>query len=210
MVNCIPMKPSAINDWARAFDFVSREKSWMFSRIKHASTISQTQSKLWLSEELSSLNLKCDRVAILGGWFAHIITPLLLENVRCGSVINFEIDRDAKDISYKFNNRYNRTDRYFAKEKNIMLEPLSPKYNFDIVINTSCEHMFPMKKYRQLNQHINPIYVLQSTDNDKYDDHINCVKDEDELVEQSELKQVYFKGSKVLDNGMTRFMVIGK
>lgn len=213
MVDCIPMKASSINDWARAFDFISREKPWMMQRIKHASTISQSQSKLWLSEELSKLNVKKDEVALLGGWFAHIITPLLLDDNRCGKVVNYEIDRDPKDISYKFNNRYIKTNRYFTIEKNIMLEkicPKSSKYNFDIVINTSCEHMYPMKRFKYLNNNINPIYVLQSTDNDEYDDHINCVKNENELAEQADIKEIYFKGSKLLDNGMTRFMVIGK
>jgi len=210
MVDCIPMKSSSINDWARAFDFISREKPWMMQRIKHASTISQSQSKMWMANEISKLSLKNDEVAILGGWFAHIITPLLLDNNRCGKVVNFEIDRDSKDISYKFNNRYNITNRYFAVEKNVMLDNLPSKYNFDIVINTSCEHMYPMKRFKELNSNINPVYVLQSTDNDQYDDHINCVRDETELADQAELTQVYFKGSKLLDNGMTRFMVIGK
>jgi hypothetical protein len=30
------------------------------------------------------------------------------------------------------------------------------------------------------------------------------------LAEQGNIKKIYFSGSKVLDNGMTRFMVIGK
>lgn len=29
-------------------------------------------------------------------------------------------------------------------------------------------------------------------------------------AEQANIKQIYFKGSKVLENGMTRFMVIGR
>ena len=65
MVDCIPLKASSINDWARAFDFISREKPWMMQRIKHASTVSQSESKLWLSEELSKLNIKNDEVALL-------------------------------------------------------------------------------------------------------------------------------------------------
>ena len=58
MVDCIPMKSSSINDWARAFDFISREKPWMMQRIKHASTISQSQSKMWMANEISKLSLK--------------------------------------------------------------------------------------------------------------------------------------------------------
>ena len=85
MVN-IPLQPNSINDWARAFDFANREKQWMIQRIKHASTVSQSQSKLWLTEEIIKLNLNLDQVALLGGWFAHIITPLLIENARAGLI----------------------------------------------------------------------------------------------------------------------------
>jgi hypothetical protein len=67
-----------------------------------------------------------------------------------------------------------------------------------------------MKKFKELNPALNPIYILQSTNDTKYDDHINCVNTADELAKQSNINEVYFSGSKVLDNGMTRFMVIGK
>jgi hypothetical protein len=67
-----------------------------------------------------------------------------------------------------------------------------------------------MKKIKELNPTLNSIYVLQSTDDNSYDDHINCVNTANELAEQADIKEIYFSGSKVLDNGMTRFMVIGK
>jgi hypothetical protein len=67
-----------------------------------------------------------------------------------------------------------------------------------------------MKKIKELNPTLNSIYVLQSTDDNSYEDHINCVSNANELAEQSDIKEIYFSGSKVLDNGMTRFMVIGK
>ena len=56
----------------------------------------------------------------------------------------------------------------------------------------------------------NPIYVLQSSDDDKYDDHINCVQSADELADQAKLVEVMYSGEKKLINGMTRFMVIGR
>ena len=79
-----------------------------------------------------------------------------------------------------------------------------------MIINTSCEHMYHMKKFKELNPALNPIYILQSTNDTKYDDHINCVNSAEELTKQADLKEIYFSGLKVLDNGMTRFMVIGK
>lgn len=214
MVDGLTLSPSAVNDWARAFHFVAKYKPWVNDRLKDASTISQVQSKTWMISELSKLNLQTNNVALLGGWFAHIVTPLLLEKLKAGRVTNYEIDRDAKKISYKFNNRYIKQNRYFAVEKNVMLNKIYDdnrlERRFDLVINTSCEHMFPMKRFLNLNSKMNCVYALQSTDLDTYDDHINCVASEQELVDQSGLNQIYFQGSRKLDNGMTRFMVIGK
>ena len=214
MVDGLTLSPAAVNDWARTFHFVAKYKPWINDRLKDASTISQVQSKTWIITELSKLNLQTNNVALLGGWFAHIITPLLLEKIKAGRVTNYEIDRDAKKISYKFNNRYIKQDRYFAVEKNIMLNKIYDsnrlERKFDLIINTSCEHMFPMKRFLNLNSEMDCVYALQSTNLDIYDDHINCVKNEDELIEQSGLNLIYFKGKKVLENGMTRYMVIGK
>jgi len=68
-----------------------------------------------------------------------------------------------------------------------------------------------MWKFRELNPQLkNSWYVLQSTDDDQYDDHINCVKDEFYLAEQAHIVDIKFMGSKKLSNGMTRFMVIGR
>ena len=83
---------------------------------------------------------------------------------------------------------------------------------FDFIINTSCEHMFPMTKFKQLNRGFfnDVVYVLQSTNEDKYEDHINCVSGPEELAEQAKFVDVMYSGTKTLDNGMERFMVIGK
>jgi hypothetical protein len=84
----------------------------------------------------------------------------------------------------------------------------------DLVINTSCEHMYPMSRFRKLNSFLewskSPLYVLQSTDDEQWDDHINCVSGPDELAEQAELVDIMYSGTKELNNGMKRFMVIGR
>ena len=45
---------------------------------------------------------------------------------------------------------------------------------------------------------------------EQYDDHINCVKSEEELALQANITDVLYSGKKLLSNGMNRFMVIGK
>jgi hypothetical protein len=161
---------------------------------------------LWIINELINLNLKPKRVALLGGWFANYITPLLIDNLDVEFIRNYDIDKEALQISQKLNQRYKTI--YHTGTRNIMLNEIDRK--FDLVINTSCEHMFHMKKFREINRYLNCFYVLQSTNETKYEDHINCVSNANDLAEQADIKEIYFSGSKVLDNGMTRFMVIGK
>ena len=66
-----------------------------------------------------------------------------------------------------------------------------------------------MRKFRELNEK-DAIYVLQSSDDDQYDDHINCVQSVDELADQADMIDIMYSGKKKLMNGMTRFMVIGR
>ena len=207
----------AAKDWKQAFVDTERHFPHQERALASATTISQMESKIWLVEELHELSLEAKSVCLLGGWFANYITTLLIEKINVEHVHNFEIDDDAKKISYKFNKRYKDNNQYKCDVVNVMFEPVWKKQKktdkvFDLVINTSCEHMFPMKQFHKLNRGFldNPVFVLQSTNENKYDDHINCVSGPDELAEQSELIDIMYSGSKVLDSGMERFMVIGR
>ena len=212
MVEYLKFTPEMSNNWSRAYNEVVTERPWVFRRLLDASTESQMDSKLWLATELINVNIKPKNVALLGGWFAHIITSCLIDEVGVDIVYNYEIDIDAHYVSFKFNNRYRMVDgkrKYFSNNRNIMINSLNQ--DFDCIINTSCEHMFPMWKFRELNPHLkNSWYVLQSTDDEQYEDHINCVKSSDELIDQARFVDVLYSGSKVLSNGMRRFMVIGR
>ena len=210
MVDYIKLTPEMCNNWSRTFDEVSRHSPWIMKRLVDGTTVSQAQSKTWLTTELSKFKDEINDVALLAGWFAHIIVPLLVDEVGVSSIRNYEIDKDAIHVSYKFNRRL-KHDIYNTSQKNIMTSSLPKRYKHDTIINTSCEHMFPMWKFRELNPHLKDVlYVLQSTNDDQYDDHINCVSSAEELAKQAKLMDVYYAGSKVLDNGMTRFMVIGR
>ena len=233
MVEYIKYTPEMANNWSRAYIETHRERPWAFQRLVDASTTSQLESKFWLTEELSNIDESPKSAVLLGGWFAHVITSLLLDYTSVEKVTNFEIDEDAHFISYKFNRRYKKKEeigyhgvpdgdaQYRSIRRNVLFESLKgvetftgdgkDPNQFDLVINTSCEHMFPMWKFREINpQLLGKLFVLQSTNAREFEDHINCVDSEDELVDQSMLGDILYKGSKVLDNGITRFMVIGK
>ena len=214
MVEYLKFTPEMSNNWFRTWTETQKQRPWAYKRLLDASTQSQMESKLWLATELININIKPKNVALLGGWFAHIITSLLIDELNVNNVTNFEIDDDAHFISFKFNRRYKETEKYRSIRRNIMIDSLSgvkPYKKWDLIINTSCEHMFPMWKFRELNPQLKSSwYVLQSTDDDQYDDHINCVESSEELADQAQLVDILYSGSKILSNGMKRFMVIGR
>ena len=159
------------NDWKNA---LSTSEPYVFKRVMDSMNESQLESKLWLVQELVKLDIKPKRVAILAGWFAQYIVSLLYDNFESIECIkNFEIDQDVKDISYKYNKRYKDSNKYQFSIKDVMMQTMEE--DFDIIINCACEHMYPMTKFYELNPDIKCLYVLQSTDDDQYDDHINCV-----------------------------------
>ena len=189
MVDYIKYTPEMANNWSRAYIETHRERPWAFQRLVDASTTSQLESKFWLTEELSNVNESPKSAVLLGGWFAHVITSLLLDYTSVEKVTNFEIDEDAHFISYKFNRRYKKKEEYGDAQyrsirRNVLFESLKgvetftgdgkDPDQFDLVINTSCEHMFPMWKFRELNpQLLGKLYVLQSTNPREFEDHIN-------------------------------------
>ena len=210
MVDYIQYTPKLCYDWKQTLIDVERYYPHQLKRTLDASTPSQLESKLWVVDELFKLpdSIERLRVALLGGWFANFITPLLIDNLNASMVFNYEIDNDVKDISYKYNKRYKDSNKYQCSIKDVMMKTLED--DFDIIINCSCEHMYPMTKFYEWNPELqDPLYVLQSTDDDQYDDHINCVGSPKELADQAKIAEVLYSGTKVLPNGMNRFMVIG-
>ena len=258
MVDYIKYKPYTSNNWFNAVKEIQKNRPWITKRITDSMTASQVETKMWIAEEMHNLKLYPENYVVLGGWFAHILTNVLIEELGAKFVMNYEIDKDAQYASFKFNRYYKENDMYRCVRKNIMTEqigktnlPKDPKnlarerkslagtyhdsrhpdsgtgfnikddiiVSYDCIINTSCEHMFPMRKWKEINYYglVNqrgfryaPLYILQSTSDDKWEDHINCVESADELAEQAELTDILFSGERELDNGMTRFMVIGR
>lgn len=203
--------PELANDWKNALNSTETSMPYVFKRVMDSLNSSQLQSKLWLIEELNCLEIKPTNVCLIAGWYAQYVVPLLLDTFSSIQLIeNFEIDKDIREMTYRFNKRFKDEDKYRVVIKNIMFKELGREHDFDLVINCACEHMFPMWKFREINEEQDPVYVLQSSDDDTHDDHINCVQSTDELIEQARIVDVLYSGSIKLHNGTTRFMVIGQ
>ena len=208
--------PELAHDWKNA---LSSSEPYLLKRVLDSMNQSQLESKLWIIQELIKLEIKPKRVAILAGWYAQYIAPLLYDNFESLQFVeNYEIDEDVKRLSYKFNKRLKEDKKYLITILNVMFSRIhaswydGKKLEIDTIINCACEHMYPMWKFRELNKPVlrNPIYVLQSSDDDQHSDHINCVNSEEELIDQAGIKDVMYSGAKLLSNKSTRFMVIGR
>ena len=219
--------PELANDWKNAMlassELAVGNYHYVTRRVLDSMNASQLESKLWLVETLEKFDVQPKRVALLAGWFAQYIVPLMFDTFpECEWIENFEIDHDVSPLSYKFNKRYKDKNKYKVNMRNVMIKPLKFKQNpnmpipkedvYDVIINCACEHMYPMWKFRELNNAVqrNPLLVLQSSNDDQHEDHINCVESEEELIDQARIKHVLYSGSKILSNKSTRFMVIGR
>ena len=209
MVEYLKYTPELANDWKNAFSYTKKSMPYVFDRVVTSCNASQLQSKLWIIKELMNNNIEPKNICLVAGWYSQYIVPLLKDNFpTVDEICNYEIDKDIVDMSYKFNKRYKDNSTYKIRIKNIMFKSIDG--DFDTVINCSCEHMFPMWKFREINKDINPIYVLQSSNDDTHAEHINCVTNEEELINQAHIDDVMYSGSIELINGTKRFMVIGK
>jgi len=212
----IKLTPKISHDWSRGTHYVTKEIPWAAERVKFSMNHSQLQSKLWLGSELKKIGDSFNSVAVIGGWYMHFLGYILIDELNCKLVCNYEIDRDAVLISKKFNARLTGSklaSKYKSYEANLFMSDFLRERNrgeVDLLVNTSCEHMYHMKYLLDKHFDNKPLCVLQSTDYEDYDDHVNCVSSPDELAEQAGLVDLYYSGTKVLENGMNRFMVIGK
>lgn len=184
----------------------------------------QVRCKVWLVTELKKLlkrkqsDIKPTRVTVLGCWYGNLITELLLDNIENLKQIDLmDMDEDALVIGRKFlHNTISNTD----VKINFICEDIN-FFEFDdfythIVINTSCEHMFPMSSINFRNDK-DVIYCLQSNDLHDVREHVNCVNTVEELVEQAAIKKCYYRGTREYKashnlnrDKYKRFMVIGK
>lgn len=178
----------------------------------------QIESKRWLADCLALiLEERTDlKIQINGGWFGYPLINLLKANLDIQMVQNIDIDENAIQMYRRF-----ASDEKFKVVETIgdVKDPTPYDRDVDVVINTSSEHMLPLpvyaenKNYRYVKntpKHKDPcLFAVQSNDMFHIADHHYCCKNVDELVRQTGLTEVLYKGTIEMSNGYNRFMVIG-
>jgi hypothetical protein len=175
----------------------------------------QFKSKLTLVNHVKSLNIlnENSEIVIFGSWYGSILIPAFYNDVKKITAI----DLDAKVISkakYKIFKDYNVD--FITGD---VFESFRESYKTaNLFINTSCEHMKPMKEWGPEPQYKNPWSKRISgsyfayTSNNMYDieGHINCVSSIEEFKYQLPKNAKVLIEDKVRDERGTRFILVGK
>lgn len=162
----------------------------------------QIKSKEWLVKELEILDLhsECQRVCIVGAWFGTL-GLMLKSSFRNSYITLLDIDPRCK----KFN------DIVFWEDSSIISitdDMYNHKYDYDIVINTSCEHIYSLQDWLNCIPKGTTV-VLQTNNFFEGHGHVNCVSNLYEFIEKTNLSEILYSGTLILPM-YSRFMIIGK
>jgi len=174
----------------------------------------QFLSKMNLINHIKSLNIlnKDSEIVIFGSWYGSILIPAFYNEVKKITCIDmdkdvisrakyelfkdFDIDFITGDV-FEFRNQYKKTDLF---------------------INTSCEHMKPMREWGPAPEYKNPwwdrvspaYFAFQSNAMFDIPTHINCVNNIEEFKKQLPDRAEVLIEDEIPDERGTRFTLIGK
>ncbi len=177
-----------------------------------ATNDAQLASKEWLVNNLikyldtKHLTFPLRDVLIMGSWYG--LTGAVLRQYISDDIKIWNVDSDplCADFGYKLNHH----------ENTIHVTDDAIEYYFDradafqLIINTSCEHMEQEDIRMILNSKpIDTIACFQSNNYHNEAEHINTHNSLDEFVDSLKLASVYYKGEMSPSEDYTRYMVIG-
>ena len=174
----------------------------------------QFLSKLNLINHIRSLNIlnKDSEIVIFGSWYGSILIPAFYDEVKKITCI----DQDPKVISRAKHNLFKDLDIDFITGD--VFEFRDQYKTTDLFINTSCEHMKPMREWGPAPTYKNPwwdrvspaYFAFQSNTMFDIPTHINCVNDIEEFIKQLPDRAEVLIADKIADERGTRFTLIGK
>ena len=169
----------------------------------------QYESKLWLNEKLEKfISMPELHIDIIGSWFGFPLIEMLANAFDIKQIDLYDIDEDCHKVTAQYINHFDCDFKIVQFKDFFERKEMRRRH---LIINTSSEHMSDivlMKEYYK-DYPVKPILAIQSNNYFEVEDHINCVKDVNELIEKNQIKNVLYKGKRSLPL-YDRFMVIGK
>ena len=177
---------------------------------------------------------KDSTVVMWAGWYGSILIPKLANKVK--KIVNIDLDNQTTKVSKKLFNNYENVDYIcddiFKTYRDVYLDT-------NLIINTSCEHMSPMKEwewfrfssmetdtvhpkgyaddkpdrkkvYMSPKLSSNCYFAFQSNNMFDIEGHVNCINSLQEFKDQMpERAEILFE-EEVEDTRGTRYMLVGK
>ncbi len=167
----------------------------------------QFKTKERLIGHIRDLNIVDDKseITILGGWYGSILIPAFKEAKRISLI---DLDKQVVSIAkQRIFNHYNNID--FITSDVFDKNRYGRIRYANLIINTSCEHMKPMKELEAL-QESNAYFAFTSNNMLSIEGHINCVYDLNDFEKQMPDNAKVLVRDSITDERGTRFMLIGK
>ena len=166
----------------------------------------QFKAKENLVKYLDEFLDKDHNLVIIGCWYGSILIPLLIPKVN--KIVAIDIDENVIRIG---------KNRFFKDYKNISWstgDAFTKQLDYSntkFVINTSCEHMLPMKEWPYWSKLKSDAYfAFQSNNMFQVAGHINCVNSLEEFKSQLPKNSEVLIEEEIDDSRGIRYMLIGK
>ena len=166
----------------------------------------QLRSKVWLIENLARFTSQYpNSIVVHGGWNGVLSSLLFNSHIAVEHITSVDIDETCEETARTICKNQEMTGKFTA----ITADMCTYKYDADIVINTSCEHI-TQTQYEQWLSNVpdSALIVLQSNNYSELDEHIRCVKNIDQFIKQSNLNVMC--SGKIELPLYNRFMIIGR
>jgi hypothetical protein len=169
----------------------------------------QMASKRWLADALhAAAGGRYESVMILGGWIGALAAVLLHDRrFDIARIVSVDIDPACAPVALSLNATHVRAGRFEARTADMRGIDYAGE-RFDLVINTSCEHVEDFERFYARvpdGQHL----VLQSNDYVSCAEHVNCMPDLAAFRAQAPMRELLFEGERRMRR-YTRFMLIGR
>lgn len=167
-------------------------------------TRTQVLSKIWLAETISKFNNSFQNVLLLGGWTTH--HTMYFKNIAVENLYSVDVDSSINEFARLFNKNViieNADVNYIFNDENDILIR-SEKQQFDLVVNTSAEHM-STDWFNKLKPGT-PV-VIQSNNMDA-EGHINKADNLADFLKKYPMSKTYYRGEMNFDS-YRRFMLYG-
>lgn len=176
--------------------------------LRDALSDGQLLSKNWVVEVLHDLieegklpvEGKQIRVAILGGWIGTLSLMMNAWELPV-AITSVDLDERSNRVAEKLN--------YDFTFNTMTMNMYDIDYSqFDLIINTSSEHIPDIPKWRsQIPE--GKIILVQNNDFEEGNGHVSCVRNSNELRKQLKLAEVIYEGTRTFPQ-YSRFMLIGR